>query len=1102
LARLAGSVSAMTVPPAYLRYPAIHGDQVVFVTEDDLWTVHTNGGEARRLTADLLQVGRPSLSPDGSLVAFTSEAGGQPDVYVMPAGGGEARRLTWLGEGAVLGWAPDGRIVIASAAGQPFQSLAMAYALQADPAPGTAPEPLPYGPVGAVSYGPRGGVVIGRNTADPARWKRYRGGTAGALWIDPAGTGDWRPLLGSAGRDGQPGTGSFPGNLACPMWIGEHIWFLSDHEGIGNLYSCDPDGADLRRHTDHDEHYARWASTDGTRVVYQVAARLWLLDPAAGDPQPIQVEVRSPRTQRRRRFVDTDHNLGGWALDKSGERLALDVRGKLVSLGTWEGAVRQHGRAQGARYRLARFAGDQDLVSVSDEGGEEGVEVHPLEGEPIPSRLPVPELGRVVELVPSPDGRRLAITNHRNQLLVVERENTTTKVLDAPSAGRPGEPAWSPDGRWLAWASPASEHARQIRLANLEDESGRVYDVTPPRFHDSCPTFDPEGRWLCFLSHRTFDPVYDNLLFDMGFPKGVRPYLVTLHTEDPSPFLVKPKPAEAGDEAKEAKPPAGVRIDLEGLAGRAIPFPVPEARYERVALLPGTKALLLSRPVEGALSRDVFATNPPPNGTIELYDLTEGKHEDLVHDVEDFALSADGRHVAYATRSEDGTQHLRVLESGTKPPEGSEQDPAGKAGGWVDLGRVRVEMDPGAEWAQMLAEAWRLQREQFWAPDLSGVDWDRVLQRYLPLVNLVATRAELSDLIWEMQGELGTSHCYEIGGDYRPAPRWGVARLGADLAWDPEASCWRVSHLARGEVWETAEAPPLAMPGVGVRTGAAILAVNGQPVPAEWGPGPLLANQSGQPVELTVHDAGAPSPRRVLVPTLTDERPLRYREWVEANRDRVHSDTAGRAGYVHIPDMMAKGFAEFHRGYHREVERDALVIDARYNQGGHVSGLLLEKLARRRIGYDVVRWGHTKPYLGDSPAGPLVLLTNEWAGSDGDIFTHGFQMLGLGPVVGTRTWGGVIGIELTLPLVDGTVTTQPQYAYWFADVGWGVENHGADPDHMVVIGPGDYATGRDPQLEKGIELVLAALSRHEAPKPDMDNRPRLDLPRLPTRAES
>jgi tricorn protease len=1156
----------------YLRLPSISGDVIVFVTEDDLWSVPAAGGQARRLTADLLGIGRPVLSPDGRLVAFTSELQGQPDVYVVPATGGSARRLTWLGAAGsrltrldsptkVLAWAPDGRVVFATDAGQPFSGLTMAYAISAEPiSPGAisagvvsagvvsaevvsaeasqVAEPLPYGPVRDASFGPGGGVVIGRHTADPALWKRYRGGRAGAIWIDVAGNGAFEPLL----RPDQIG-----GNLASPMWVGDRIYFLSDHEGIGNLYSCSLSGTDITRHTDHAEHYARLAASDGQTIVYQVAGRLWAYDPATDRTREVPVEVGSPRAQRQPRFVPADHYLGHFQLDRAGKRLVLDSRGKLFSLAPFEGPVLQHGLSQGARYRLASFLGDGSegdgvaVVTISDASGKEAIEIHrPLgpsdvsttnlstngRGGPARQVLDVPGLGRAVEMVPSPDGTNLAVTNHQHQLLLVSVESGESRVLDESAFGRPAGPTWSPDGKWVAYSFPGRGKTAQIKLVGIS--GGTPVAVTEALFRDMCPSFDPTGKYLYFLSWRTFDPVYDSLFFDLGFPRGARPYLVTLQADLPSPWLVRPEPAgehhEGGERANGAsgtgagavppgpsgseERPAPFRVDDEGIQGRVLQVPVPEARYEALIALKD-KVLLLSRPIEGALGRYWAATGAAANGTLEWYDLVEDRRETLATEVAELAISGDRDRLAYTTGSEGG-HRLRVVASSEKPDKEHENDPPGRASGFVDLGRIRVLVDPGAEWAQMLQEAWRLQPDQFWTADLSGVDWQRVLDRYLPLVDRVATRTELSDLIWELQGELGTSHAYEFGGEYRDPPDWGQAHLGADFGRDSSGR-WAVTRIVPGSSWLPGEASPLLTPGADIGVGTVVLAVNGQLVDPAAGLGPPLANQAGQPVQLTVINPAPPGSsslgsgdaeprlRTIVVPTLADDRPLRYREWVAANRARVHEATGGRAGYLHVPDMMAFGWSEFHRSYQVEVERDALVVDARFNGGGHTSGLVLEKLARRRIAWELPRRGAPIPYPDEAPRGPLVLVTNESAGSDGDIFTHGFKLLGLGPVVGTRTWGGVIGIDVTLALVDGSVTTQPEYAFWFEDVGWKVENHGAEPDEEVVVTPQDYAAGQDPQLQRAIELVLEALDRRRPARPDFDNRPVKQLPTLPAR---
>lgn len=1062
----------------YLRHPSLQGDVVSFVAEDDLWSVPASGGVAQRLTSRVCEASHPALSPDGVWVAFTGRDERHNEVYCMPAASGPILRLTWLGARSIVrGWTPDGRILFVSNAAQPFRHLFHAYAVAPEGGP---VQQLPYGPVRDVAFGPGGTVVVGRNTDDPARWKRYRGGTAGDLWIDRYGRGDFDRLL------------VLSGNLAAPMWLGDRVWFLSDHEGIGNLYSCLPDGDDVCRHTDHGEYYARCAKTDGARIVYQHAADIWCYDPAYDRAARIEVDLRSPRQQRSRRFVPADRCLSGYTLHPAGHTVALETRGKLLSIRLWEKAIHQHGRPDGVRYRLARWLGDgSSLVVVSDEGGEDGIEVHRI-WEPKADRLTGLNLGFITELAPPPAGAFVAVANSRCELFLVDLEAGTAQLLDRSEAGGLDGVAWSPDGRWLAYSFAVTGNTRSIKLCELP--SGATHLATRPEFRDFAPSWDPDGRFLYFLSYRTFDPVSESLYFDLGFPK-VRPYLITLNAQEPSPFVSrsrdtreKPsKPNPPADGTQQAAEP--IRLDINGILDRVVSVPVPEAGYSQVVGMKG-KVLLCAWPVEGSIGSRPQEGDDAPAGCLEAYDLAEQRHEVLVGGVSSFAISRDGGTLCYQSG-----QRLRVIDAGSRPPD--DEDPTRRTG-WLDLDQVHVSIDPGAEWAQMFRDAWRLQRDYFWVEDMSGVDWRRVFDRYLPLVERVASRVELSDLIWEMQGELGTSHAYERGGDQRPPPAYALGHLGADLGFDPLSGYWRFLHIVAGDPWDPKGGSPLLAPGVGVATGDLLLAVNGRPVDANVIPASLLVNQAGMAVELTVSRSDGQRRRKVVVTALRDEREARYRQWVGANRGKVHEATDGRVGYVHVPDMGLRGYAEFRRAFLSEVERQALIIDVRFNDGGDGSESVLEKLSRRRIGYNVTRWRQPTPFPTNAPAGTLVAVTNEYAGSDGDVFVHCFKLLGLGPVVGKRTWGGAIGFQ-PRKLVDGSTTTQPEYAFWFADVGWGLENYGADPDVEVDICPQDASAGRDPQLDKAIQLALDGLRRHRRVQPDVLRRPHLGLPRLPAK---
>jgi tricorn protease len=444
-----------------------------------------------------------------------------------------------------------------------------------------------------------------------------------------------------------------------------------------------------------------------------------------------------------------------------------------------------------------------------------------------------------------------------------------------------------------------------------------------------------------------------------------------------------------------------------------------------------------------------------------------------------------------------------VIKAGEKPPKAENgKGPATKAGartGWVDLSRARVEVVPGAEWLQMFREAWRMMRDHFWTPDLSRVDWAAEYARYRPLVDRVASRGEFGDLMWEIQGELGTSHAYEIGGDYRLPPSYRVGRLGASFVWAPKAKGYRLERLVTGEPGSKGRTAPLAAPGVNVSEGDLLLAIDGVPVQSDRPPQAQLVHRAGQQVALTLADSKGKNERVVVVRTIGNDRGARYRDWVSANRTRVLQATDGRCGYVHVPDMGPGGYADFHRDYLTQSDLGALLVDVRFNGGGHVSQLLLEKLARKRLGYSVPRYGTPKAYPRHSVAGPMVALTNERAGSDGDIFSHCFKGMELGPLIGMRTWGGVIGIWPRHALIDGAITTQPEFSFWFHDVGWGVENHGTDPDQVVDIAPQDHLAGQDPQLEAGIAAILLALDKVDETLPVFDGRPNLARPPLPKR---
>ncbi|MEV6736477.1 S41 family peptidase [Streptomyces sp. NPDC051104] len=1055
--------------PAYLRFPHLHGELVAFTAEDDVWVAPLDGGRAWRVSADNIPVNHPRISPDGTTVAWTSTRDGAPEVHIAPIDGGPAKRLTHWGSSKtqVRGWTPEGVVLALSTVGQASLRRTWAHAVPLDGGPATT---LPYGPVGDVAYGPHI-VLLSAGAREAALWKRYRGGTAGKLWIDREGNGEFVRLH-----------EDLDGNIEYPSWVGDRILFLSDHEGVGALYSSLADGSDLRRHTPLDGFYARHAATDGTRVVYSSAGRLWLLDDLDGaEPRPLDIRLGGQRVDLQPYPVDASRWFGAASPDHTGRGSAVSVRGAVHWVTHRSGPARALAAEHGVRARLPhtfRADGEEWVVWVTDAEGDDALEFAPATGVApgaVPRRLAAGQLGRVLGLAVSPDGSKVAVAAHDGRVLLVERDSGEVREVDHSEDGEVSGLVFSPDSTWLAWSHPGPRPLRHLKLANTADLS--VTEATPLRFRDYAPAFTLDGRHLAFLSARSFDPVYDDHVFDLAFVGGSRPHLITLAATTPSPFGPqrhgRPFETPDKDETPDSEGAPTTRVDLEGLADRIVPFPVEAARYSGLrAAKDGV--LWLRHPVRGVLGASrPTPDDPDPRSELERYDLVQQRIEHLASDADHFSVTGDGKRVLLWT---DGK--LKVVPSDRRAPNDDDSD----ANITVDLSRIRQTVDPAAEWRQMFDETGRIMRDNFWRPDLGGVDWDGVLDRYRPVLGRVATHDDLVDLLWEVQGELGTSHAYVLPPGYGPGQDRRQGLLGADISRHADGS-WRVDRVLPSETSDPDAQAPLAAPGVAIRAGDAIVAVGGRPVDPVTGPGPLLVGTAGKPVELTVSPAGGGDLRYAVVVPIADEEPLRYHAWVADRRAYVHERSGGRLGYLHVPDMQAPGWAQIHRDLRVEVAREGLIVDVRENRGGHTSQLVVEKLARRIVGWDLPRGLRPYSYPEDAPRGPVVAVANEFSGSDGDIVNAAVKALGIGPVVGTRTWGGVIGIDSKYRLVDGTLVTQPKYAFWMEGYGWEVENHGVDPDVEVVQAPQDHAAGRDAQLDEAIRLALAALEERPAKQP-------------------
>ncbi|MFD1240726.1 S41 family peptidase [Arthrobacter ulcerisalmonis] len=1156
---------------SYLRFPHLHGDLVTFVAEDDVWIAPLTGGRAWRVSALQLPARNPRFTPDGQRLVWSVVQGSAPEVVSAEVDGGGYRQLTYFGHATtkVKGFTPDGSVVVTSAFRQAESRHTYAYSI---PVEGGSAQELPFGPVEGVAFGPVVGderpvVLASVLSREPAWWKRYRGGTAGKLWIDADGGGEFARLV-----------PEIDGNLTDPLWVDGRIAFLSDHEGYGNLYSVLPTGKDLRRHTDHEDFYVRHAATDGTRVIFESAGELWVLNDLTSDATKLDITLGSASQARRPALLKTAKHLGAVVPDDAGTASAVEAHGTLHWLRHKDGPSRIVEAAPGVRGRLPRPVAGGRIAYVADHGGVEALYVKDIaapvrqrttpapaalpasaagggagvvratvgadalagetasskDGEaplpqPVPAagatgrsvasahppasddtpaastaplaadtepdqgkrdaakpagshteavRIDLPSPSRVSSMEASPDGQWLAVGTSFGDLHLVDTTSGQLTLVASIGEGSIDDLAWSGDSRWVAWSEPVTSFGARSRLRLVEaGQGGGIVEVTDGRFCDRSPSFTPDGKFLAFLSNRSFDPVYDGHSFDLSFPSPIKPYLVALGADTPSPF--GPAVAADADEPDEATDDvAAVVVEPENISQRVIGVPVPQGNYASLKATHGAllwlDAALAGVTGDGKASQEDKDTKP----SLVRFEIARRKTTTLVDTLDSYRLSGDRKKAVVIAEKQ-----VTVVPVDAKADEDS-----GKLVK-VDLGRIRVMMDPVSVWGQAFDEAWRLQRDFYWTEDMAGQDWESIARRYRPLVARLGSHDDLVDLLWELHGELGTSHAYVRPAAVSEPGSHGQGRLGADV--EATEAGWEITRILASESSDPLATSPLTRPGVGAKPGDIILAIDGVPLTPTVSPAMQLVGAAGRAVELTLlngaaHGEATGTQRRVAVVPIKDEERLRYQEWVAANRRTVREASDGAYGYLHIPDMMAHGWAQLHRDMDTETALDGLIVDVRRNRGGHTSQLVAELIGRKVTGWSMPRGEKPRTYPHHAPRGPVTVLADEFAGSDGDIITQVSKLRGIGPVIGTRTWGGVVGIDNRFSLADGTGVTQPRYANWFGGgVGWGVENYGVDPDIEVVFPPHAYAAGQDPQLEYGIGALKEMIQELPTDRPPL-----------------
>ncbi len=1034
---------------AHITAPDIHGENVIFSANDSLWIMSLSERVPEFLTGGMGIISNSKFSPDGKKIAFrvmSGEEASSADIYTINVNGTNLQRITYLNGKStsrrmytdVAGWKDNQHVVVSTDSLSPFTALTYLYSV--DISNGLM-EMLPYGPAAHIIF--EGGIVIlGRNTWEMPHWKRYKGGTRGNIWKGNS-TGSFSKLI------------DLETHVSCPVYMNGRVYFNTDLNGNGQIYSVDLNGADLKRHTDFRDFYPRHLSSDGSVGVFSKAGGIFIFDPKSDAVTDITPAFNTGFATLIPRIVDASKFMEEYDLNNNGDVILIVSRGHAAVTGIHDGPSINIDNAFG-RIRLAKFIGHDRIVFVGDRDNAETVYTYNFKTGK--STMVIGELGNIESLVPSPDGKWLAITNNTFQLILAGSEGKEKSVVDISQQGRIYDVAWSHDSTKITYTFP---EIRQF-LGGHEFATVRVYDlntghitrVTSDNSHDYSPVFSSDDNFLFYLSDRSLDPVPDKLVFDLGFQQITRPYYIPLNNlgspdEVPIPPDLLPgnfTETRSGDEKLSSKPvmvPAG---DISSL--KTVPGGLTYLRYK----------------VEGGMK--YYNTGILRLGNLYLYSFARKEETLIAENVASYTVSGSGNSVMAAFEG----NILRYFE--VKPGDESRPFKIIKETGF-DTKRVVISVNPHEEWMQMFRESWRLARDNYWNEDLSNEISDNIYRKYQTLVENVTTRYELSDVIREMQGEFGTSHSYEIGGDLSGIASNSVARLGVDLSFIDGR--FVITKLLMGDPSNDNEKSPLVYGGF-AHSGDVISSINGQKLSKEVPPWKCLIDCGNRIVNVEIVKMDGKSVARP-VRAISDERYLRYRDWVESNRDYIHTKSINRIGYVHIPDMGTNGFNEFSRLYSREANYDGLIVDVRFNGGGSVSQIILEKLLRSRLGFDKPRYGLPHAYPADSINGPIVAITNEHAGSDGDIFTHAFKLLGIGPVVGKRTWGGVVGISPRRKLVDGTTVTQPEFALWFKDVKFGLENHGAEPTDEVENSPDAYIQGRDEQLDYALQKCMNMLEK-------------------------
>ena len=1050
LLALGGLAGANAGEARLLRFPATNGTEVVFSYAGDLYKVPLAGGEAQRLTSHIGYEIFPRFSPDGKSIAFTGEYDGNREVYLISSEGGEPQRLTYTStnerddvgdrmgpNNVVLTWTKDGRVVYRNRISDGFQGKLWTVSPQ-----GGMPEALPLPEGGFCSYSPDGKrLAYNRVFREFRTWKYYKGGMADDIWLyDPA----------------QKKVENITDNVAqdiMPMWIGEEIFFISDRDKTMNIFVYNTRTKATEKVTNYTDYDVKFPSTDGNIIVYEQAGYLYKLDPKTRRAEQIHITLNAENVYARtvQKHVADDIRSAGFSAD--GKRLAISARGEVFDVPVEKGVTRNVTRTPGANERGADWSPNgQYIAYISDRTGETEIYLQPAAGgEPV--QLTTGNDTYIRQLQWSPDSKTVLYTDRKNRIVTVDVATKTKKTVMQNPESEFYEVAFSPDSRWITYTKPASNQFSVVYVYNLAE--GKEYPITEKWYNSSSPAFSTDGKYLVFESDRDFNPIYGRLEWNHVYTRMGGIYLAMLQADTPSPFLPQDEAvtatklgkgeskADKKAETSQKEEQKTVKIDPEGILTRIVKLPLSAGNYYN----------LFSN------GKCVWYYN---NGSTHAYDLEA--QED--HTVAEGAMMLAAMGTDKVMYWKGNSFYIGTLGTGKASLE--------KA---VDLSDMVAPVDDEQEWAQIFDEAWRAYRDGFYVENMHGVDWKAVKEKYAVLLPYVKTRLDLNYVIGEMISELACGHAYVNPGDYPKPERVPMGLLGAELSRD-KSGFYRIDKIIPGAPYSEKLRSPLTEPGMNVKEGDYITAIDGVSTATVDNIYQLLIGKAGVLTELSVNTkASAEGARKVVVEPTDNEYPLYHYNWVQNNIRRVEEATNGRVGYIYIPDMGPEGLNEFARYFYPQLDKEALIIDDRANGGGNVSPMIIERLLRKPYRMTMSRVSTQVGTIPDATQyGPKILLINKYSASDGDLFPWSFKANDLGTVIGTRTWGGIVGISGSLPYMDGTDIRVPFFTNYDAKTGrWIVENHGVDPDILIDNDPIQEQAGVDQQLEKAIEVALQQL---------------------------